>query len=330
MSKNDIWYGRIQHKYDIEENWKKAVNFTPLEGELIIYGKDSNYSYDRFKVGDGVTLVNALPFTDEEIVRRLAEVEADIAYLQQLSEYSEGLSFESNGDGTCVLAGRGAWTGSELRIPPYAPNGDEVINIKDMAFSDEHFQGDLNITSVVLPSTIKQIGNNAFRGCSNISNVIFNEGLEKIGESAFETAANKIEKLHFPSTLKEIGVTAFAQALANGMDVIISKNVTIIDRYAFVANAVNLYCEADSKPAGWHDDWRGFSEDNTVRWGFVSDIVAVNEQLEIITEQLTPIISILTIDYDKSLAFDTSEIVFNATSTTSVLGQAILGQLILA
>lgn len=40
---------------------------------------------------------------------------------------------------------------------------------------------------------------------------------------------------------------------------------------------------------------------------------------------------ILNIDYDTLLAFDTSEIVFNAgTNTTSVLGQAILGQMVLA
>lgn len=36
------------------------------------------------------------------------------------------------------------------------------------------------------------------------------------------------------------------------------------------------------------------------------------------------------IDYDTLLAFDTSEIVIGATSTTSVLGQAILGQMVLA
>lgn len=38
---------------------------------------------------------------------------------------------------------------------------------------------------------------------------------------------------------------------------------------------------------------------------------------------------ILNIDYDALLAFDTSEIVFSS-NTTSVLGQAILGQMILA
>ena len=39
---------------------------------------------------------------------------------------------------------------------------------------------------------------------------------------------------------------------------------------------------------------------------------------------------VLNIDYDTLLAFDTSEIVTGATSTTSVLGQAILGQMVLA
>ena len=39
---------------------------------------------------------------------------------------------------------------------------------------------------------------------------------------------------------------------------------------------------------------------------------------------------IYTIDYDSLLAFDISEIVIGATPTSSVLGQAILGQLVLA
>lgn len=37
----------------------------------------------------------------------------------------------------------------------------------------------------------------------------------------------------------------------------------------------------------------------------------------------------LAIDYDTVLAFDTSEIIFGA-NTSSILGQAILGQMILA
>jgi hypothetical protein len=57
--------GRIQHKNDIEANWKLATNFTPLKGEIIIYNPDDTYSYARFKIGDGETNINLLPFIDE-------------------------------------------------------------------------------------------------------------------------------------------------------------------------------------------------------------------------------------------------------------------------
>ena len=60
-------YTRIQNKHDAEENWIKAGQnaenpFTPLAGEIIVYEKDSEHSYTRFKIGDGVTNINNLPF----------------------------------------------------------------------------------------------------------------------------------------------------------------------------------------------------------------------------------------------------------------------------
>lgn len=55
---------RIVHKHDVETNWLKATNFIPKQGELIIYDVDANYTYARFKIGDGVSNVNNLPFVD--------------------------------------------------------------------------------------------------------------------------------------------------------------------------------------------------------------------------------------------------------------------------
>ena len=55
---------RIINKHAIESDWFKAVNFIPLKGELIVYDPDDTYSYSRFKIGDGVTNVNDLPFAD--------------------------------------------------------------------------------------------------------------------------------------------------------------------------------------------------------------------------------------------------------------------------
>ena len=53
---------RLLQKIDTEENWIKAVNFIPIKGELIIYCKDDNHSYDRIKVGDGINTATNLPF----------------------------------------------------------------------------------------------------------------------------------------------------------------------------------------------------------------------------------------------------------------------------
>lgn len=77
---------RIQNKHDLEVNWLKA-SFVPLQGELIVYdievdaeeniltkdvdgqtvqllpaGRTEPYVYERFKIGDGITPINNLPF----------------------------------------------------------------------------------------------------------------------------------------------------------------------------------------------------------------------------------------------------------------------------
>lgn len=62
MSEKNIKNVRIVHKHDVAANWLKATTFVPKQGELIVYDIDDNYDYERFKIGDGTTLVNDLPF----------------------------------------------------------------------------------------------------------------------------------------------------------------------------------------------------------------------------------------------------------------------------
>lgn len=58
---------RIVHKHDLESNWAKATGFIPKQAEIIVYDIDSTHNYERFKIGDGVTNVNALPFADDAV-----------------------------------------------------------------------------------------------------------------------------------------------------------------------------------------------------------------------------------------------------------------------
>lgn len=64
---NPEFYSRIIHKHDTEENWIKATNFIPKQGEMIVYDIDNNHNYERIKIGDGVTNVNVLPFIDKTL-----------------------------------------------------------------------------------------------------------------------------------------------------------------------------------------------------------------------------------------------------------------------
>lgn len=57
---------RYQHKHEIEKNWQKAVNFIPLQAEIIVYDADSIHPQARLKIGDGKTSINDLPFYGEK------------------------------------------------------------------------------------------------------------------------------------------------------------------------------------------------------------------------------------------------------------------------
>lgn len=63
MAQTNTYNARIQQKHDVEANWLKATTFIPKAGELIVYDIDESHITPRFKIGDGQTLVNNLPFS---------------------------------------------------------------------------------------------------------------------------------------------------------------------------------------------------------------------------------------------------------------------------
>lgn len=68
---------RIVLTHDLEENWTESA-FIPSRGELVIYDPDLTYSYARFKIGDGQTVVSELPFViDRSVIDLLLEEDED-------------------------------------------------------------------------------------------------------------------------------------------------------------------------------------------------------------------------------------------------------------
>ena len=52
---------RIKSLHDVEANWQ-GKDFTPLEGEIVVYDSDEAHVSPRLKVGDGSCLLDNLPF----------------------------------------------------------------------------------------------------------------------------------------------------------------------------------------------------------------------------------------------------------------------------
>lgn len=86
-----VFNTRLINKHDTEANWLKATGFIPKQGEIIVYDIDDNYTYERFKIGDGVSNVNDLPFTMQAITN--AEIDAICGNL----EFNDTLTDEITG-----------------------------------------------------------------------------------------------------------------------------------------------------------------------------------------------------------------------------------------
>lgn len=64
---NKSIYSRIIHTHDTEANWLTS-HFIPAQGELIIYDVDATHPNPRYKIGDGLTGINQLPFQNTNAI----------------------------------------------------------------------------------------------------------------------------------------------------------------------------------------------------------------------------------------------------------------------
>ena len=73
MATEKIIQSRLVNKHDVESNWNRAKTFVPKAGEIIVYDIDDTHSYERFKLGDGETVVGELPFYLENELNYILE-----------------------------------------------------------------------------------------------------------------------------------------------------------------------------------------------------------------------------------------------------------------
>ena len=84
---------RLISRHDTEKNWlTKNPSFIPYQGEIIVFDTDNSYSYERFKIGDGVKNVFELPFANS-----LSQSEIDSAIQDSLKDGNYSINADTLG-----------------------------------------------------------------------------------------------------------------------------------------------------------------------------------------------------------------------------------------
>ncbi|MCF0114708.1 MAG: leucine-rich repeat domain-containing protein, partial [Erysipelotrichaceae bacterium] len=113
------------------------------------------------------------------------------------------------------------------------------IQAKIKTLPDEIFASCYDLTSIVLPDTLEEIGSNAMNYCSSLTKIEIPDSVRTIGTYAFYSCG-KLTDLKLPESLEEIGSSAFSYC----------KSITDIefnDRLKIIWGGAFSYCEALEK-----------------------------------------------------------------------------------
>ena len=140
---------------------------------------------------------------------------------------SQGLTYHSYGDGTCMVTGIGTCEDKDLIIPERSPAGDTVIYVNVEAFKD-----DSAIESVTIPDSVQRILSGAFRNCSNLKVAnLGGESLERISDSAFYNCS-KLETVYISGNVYDIDSSAFCDC-SSLKTLILPESLTSLGAYVF-------------------------------------------------------------------------------------------------
>ena len=117
----------------------------------------------------------------------------------------------------------------ELVIP------DGTVNVGNA------FEGCGSLTSVIIPDSVRIIGDSAFRYCDNLASIKIGNGVTSIGAYAFQGCCN-LSNIVIPANVTSIGEWAF-EGCESLRSVTISNKVTNIYSYAFYGcnSLINVY-----------------------------------------------------------------------------------------
>ena len=131
----------------------------------------------------------------------------------------EGLNYTYiEGKGTATVVGRADDELRSISIPGSITIGSTTYIVK--AVGTSAFQG-CNLESLVIGEGVETIGKNAFRENWNISSVVLPNSLRTIGEYAFFSCEYQLKKIEMPASLDSIGDYAFSRL--NNLSTVVSR-----------------------------------------------------------------------------------------------------------
>lgn len=172
------------------------------------------------------------------------------------------------------VTSHGIYSSETIVIPDeviYMSNTWKVTSIGDFAFYYSR------MTSIIIPNSINNIGDNAFNGCSSLNSIIIPNGVTYIGDWAFQGCTG-LTSITIPNSVTSIGSRAFCNCsgltsatIGDGVTTIgerafgnckslasvtIGKNVMTIQDYAFYDSYVSIIISKIENP--FEITWKQF------------------------------------------------------------------------
>ena len=171
----------------------------------------------------------------------------------------------------------------ELCVSNYVGDKTEVIipnefsKMSPTILGGACFKANTNVTSIVIPDTIKVLETYAVAECTSLKNISLSNTLEILGDYSLR-GCTVLEHVNLPATLLEIRQNAFNMC-SSLKEMIIPSKVTNVDGYAFAwcvsltkiyipssvvvmaagscyaCSKATIYLEASSIPSTWLEGW---------------------------------------------------------------------------
>ena len=156
-------------------------------------------------------------------------------------------------DGGCVITDYKG-SASSLNIPS-SFGGLTVVGIRDGAFARNDA-----LECVVVPGTVRTIGNSVFERCYNLKTVKFSEGVISIGSQLFYEC-DQLEKVEYPASLTEIGSFPYRE--------VYHDIISIVPRGSYAATYCMLehihYRYTDGEEGESLDFYASLNSDGTIK-----------------------------------------------------------------